>query len=329
MKTNFFNYKKKLIFFLFLICFAVSAENFRVAKLHLMEISLQNKEPSTTSGIFDAIFIKLPSDKTFITGIEVNIKVPQSVATWRDTVAYILYKDVSPYPSEKNIDYSATRISINTIPGRMNHSFYIPISSKFNVKESPYAKILENFSVDSSDGIFLRFILAMKGAPEELESSKLEITAKPVFSNEGYFSLLIDKAQDKKENYSVYIDDTLTQEPFSNLILKTGEHHLSVTSEAYRNEVRSFFVEQAKKTQLKLTLRGIEPVVKIISPENSKVFFDGQMLTSLKEPFTVLQGNHVVKFIIGDYEITKTLNAINGRSYTVNLNIDASITEEE
>lgn len=329
MKTTNFVLKKIFASILFSSCVFLNAENFRVAKMHCLDLSSENKEVSATCGIFDAISIKLPDDKTFVTGIELNIKVPQSIASWRDTVAYILYKDVSPAPTEKNIDYSASRVSINTIPGRLNHSFYVPVSSKFNVKESPYAKILEKVPLNSSNTVFVRFILAMKGAPEELERAKLEITAKTVLSDEGYFTLLINTVGDKKEGYSVYIDDTLVAQPHTNLVLKTGEHHLSVTSDSYRNEVRSFFVEQAKKTQLKMTLRGIEPVVKIVSPENSKVFFDGQQVLSTKEPFTVLQGNHIVKFVIGDYEVIKNLNAINGRSYTVNLNIDAAITEED
>ena len=56
---------------------------------------------------------------------------------------------------------------------------------------------------------------------------------------------------------------------------------------------------------------------------------DGEKLDSPKEPFVITQGPHTVKFTIGDYEITKTFDAINGRSYSVNLNIDASVTEEE
>ena len=34
-------------------------------------------------------------------------------------------------------------------------------------------------------------------------------------------------------------------------------------------------------------------------------------------------------FILGDYEIVKTISAMNGRTYSVNLNVDATISEVE
>ena len=148
-------------------------------------------------------------------------------------------------------------------------------------------------------------------------------------SNEGYFSREVSKPEEKNENFSIYIDDSFIPSIPQKMLLREGEHHLFVTGETFRNEVRTFIVEQAKLTSLKVALRGIEPEVKILSPENASIYFDGEELDSPKEPFVITQGPHTVKFTIGDYEITKTFDAINGRSYSVNLNIDASVTEEE
>ncbi len=323
--------KKSVIsLFLFNICLcALNAETFRVAKMHALTIPQDYSEVSATLGIADAVTIKLPHDKTFITGIELSLKVPQIVATWRDSVAYAFYEKLDPLPAEKKIDYSANRISLYTIPGKLTHTVYIPLNDKFNVKNNPYARIIEEKLNPENDLIFVRFMLAMKGAPEELEYAKLELTAKPVLSDEGYFSLDVEKPQDKQDGYSVYIDDNFITSSLEKIVLSKGEHHLTVSGDSYRNEIRTFIVEQAKTTQLKVELRGIEPEVKIVSPRNAAIFFDNEPVENSKEPFIITQGSHTIKFVIGDYEITKTLNAENGRSYTINLNIDASVTEEE
>ncbi len=320
----------KIIFSLFLInCFFVYGETFRVAKLHELIINDDYTSAPQFSSIFDGVVITLPQDKTFITGIELNIKVPQIVASWRDTVAYIFYDNISPIPNANTIDYSGDKVSINTIPGQLNHTIYIPLNEKFNLKSTPYAKKIENIPLIENKKIFFRFILAMKGAPESLEYAQLEISAKPVLSNEGYFSLNVNQPSGKNNIYSVYIDDEKLSDKFSNLVLKEGEHHLSITSDSYRNEVRTFIVEKAKHTKLSVDLRGIEPIIKIISPENAKVSLDGRLLSDVKENLTVSQGLHTVKFTIGDYEIIKNVNAINGRTYTVNLTVDATVNEEE
>lgn len=322
---------KKIISSLVLLSAAfypAGAETFRVAKTHVIEIHQDYSGGTARSGIFDGIAVMLPEDKTFITGIELNIKVPQSVAEWRDTVAYIFYESMSPYPDSTKIDYEGRRLSVGTIPGRLSHTVYIPLSKKFNVKTTPYADTLETYTLAGSGAVFLRFTLAMKGAPESLERAVLDVSAKPVLSDEGYFTLEVQRPEGKDGDFSVFIDD-LPAPGTDKAVLKDGEHRLSITSGSFRNEVRTFIVEQAKLTKLKVVLRGIEPLIRIVSPENAAITFDGQSIEPSAEPFAVSAGSHSIKFVIGDYEVVKTVNAVNGRSYTVRLAVDATVTEEE
>lgn len=321
---------KKVLLPLFLFCpFLLNAESFRVAKMHKMMLPDDYSAVTSYSGIFDGVAIVLPEDRTFITGIELTIKIPETVAQWRDTVAYLFYNDITPSPSENTIDYTGNRTSLNTIPGRLNQTVYIPLSRKFSIKESPYAKTLDPTVRLTDNCVFFRFMLAMKGAPESLEHAQFELSVRPVLSSEGYFSLNVKEPDGKKADYKIYIDDQSFSSKPEKIILKEGEHHLSITSDDYRNEVRTFIVEQAKHTKVNVELRGIEPVIRIISPENAKVFFDGKPFTQTKDSFTATPGSHTIKFVIGDYEVVKNINADNGRSYTVNLTVDATITEEE
>ncbi len=327
-----FDFKKvKLVSFLFFFSFSVlcQGESFRAAKTHICKIPQDYTPQNLKAGIFDAVAIIPPEDNTFISGIEINIKIPESVALWRDSTACFFYDRITPFPDDNNIDYSGRKISVNPIPGKLSYTIYVPLSAKFSVKESPYAKILEAIPEDSEKVVFFRFLLAMKGAPESLEHAQFDISVKPVLTEEGYFSYTVKQPDNKNENVAVYIDDQLHTGSSSKILLKTGEHQIALSSEAYRNEVRTFIIQQAETTSLSVEMRKIDPTLKIVAPDNAKIQLDGNQLENPKDSFIISQGDHVIKFTIGDYELIKTVTAVNGRSYTVNLNVDASISEDD
>ena len=334
---------KKICFFATILCFSTLtlqnyAESFRVHKLHNVELAGNFETKNIKIGINDAICVNLPGDMTFIDGIEVSMKVPQIIAEWSDTVVYSAYENLNPAPSEEKIDYSGNRLSVHTIPGRLSHIINIPLKTETEIKESPYAYLLTDLQNIAEKFVFLRFQLAMKGVPESFESAMFDINIKPILLNKGKLSLNISSPEKSSvsdevsgiKQYSVYIDEKLiTNNPeYKGILLETGEHHLALTSESYRNEVRTFRIEQAAETKLQITLKGIEPEIKIVSPENAAVFFDNEPLENIKTPFITTPGEHSVKFIIGDYEVVKNFSVVNGRTYTVNLDINASVTED-
>lgn len=315
--------------------FNASAENFRVRKVIPVKISEKSEEQrkeensSVIAGISDALFITLPKDMTFISGIELSLKVPEEIAVWRDSVAYIFYENVSPQPSEGQLNYSGDKIFIKTIPSKLSLILDIPLATDFSIKENPYSiKIssLQNYQ----KGIFLRFQQVMKGVPEELEAAEIEITAKPILRNKGILSLSFSEPSSDEKKYSVYIDEKpIENQNPKKIMLDTGEHHLSVSSESYRNELRTFRIEQGKTTVLEVALRGNEPTLRILSPISATVLFDGNSIENTKSPFVVEPGEHTVKFILGDYEILKNITAEKGHSYTVNLDVSAQVSEDE
>lgn len=318
-------------FFAFLLFSAVisnpAAENFRVRKVIPIQISQNEESRKIISGISDAIFITLPADMTFINGVELTFKIPEEIAVWRDSVAYTFYSNISPAPSEKQVDYYGEKIFLKTIPPKLSLVIDIPLASDFPAKDNPYS-VRAPAITDYGKGIFIRFQQVMKGVPDSLENAEIEITAKPLLRDEGILSLSVYPNPSEEKKYTVYVDE----EPagnYENLMLKTGEHHLSISGESYRNELRTFRIEQAKTTAIEVTLRGNEPSFRIVSPAAADIMIDDTPLQIKKNSFIVTPGEHIIKFKIGDYEIVKNVTASNGRSYVISLDISASVTEEE
>ncbi len=312
-------------------CFSASlvfSENFRVRKVVPIAFTGLNEKLTVESGVNDALWVTLPKDLTYVSGLELNLKIPEEIVSWRDSVAYMLYEKLNPVPAEKEQSYYGERTHVATIPGNFSLTIYVPLSNEFSIKDNPYSVKVPSPSDFKDKGVFLRFMMVMKGVPESLENSQIEITAKPVLKNKGSLDLTVTPSPNEEKKYSVFIDDKPVQD-YNHKLLTTGEHHLSIVSDSYRNELRTFRIEQAKTTSLEVSLRGIEPLLKILCPKDTQVFLDDAPFTVTGEPFIVTQGEHSVKFILGDYEIVKTVSAQNGRTYSVSLNVDASISEEE
>ncbi len=316
------------VFSCLLTTMTATAEAFRVRTTIPLTLNVINDESQATATMNDALLITLPADMTYVSGVELKFKVPETVAAWRDTIAYSLYDDIRPRPSAQTVDYEGTRISVSTFPGKLSHIIYIPLSENNAVRHSPYHDIIAVRPDIKNGYVFFRMQLAMKGAPEDLENAVFAVTAKPVLLNKGTLRLLIIEPDGAHKPYTVMIDEqTVTTK--GGTLLDTGEHHLSITSDEYRNEVRTFRIEQAKTTELAVTMRGIEPILKIVSPNDARIFLDDEPLANTKEPVTVTPGDHTVRFMIGDYEVVRTVSAANGRSYTVHLSVDAAVTEDD
>ena len=128
--------------------------------------------------------------------------------------------------------------------------------------------------------------------------------------------------------YTVFVDDNPVQGDLDKILLNTGIHNISVISESYRTEVRNVRIEQAKISELDILLKSIEPTLIITAPEGTQIQFDGEPFSDTGKEIIISEGEHKVTFIIGDYEIIRSISAIKGKTYKANLAVDLQISEE-
>ena len=326
----------------FLICFlllmtGLFGDNFRVAKLKSIEIPEDYSPVTVNVGLNEGLFLKIPKDKTFIQGFEFEIKIPKIVATYRDSVIYTFYSDVSPEPKENLIDYSGKKLMVDTIPPRLSINLQTFFENNTKTQNSPYSTLLPFTLSENQENLAIRFQMAMKGVPESFFSSEFSITIKPILKDEGLLSINLIYPETEKEtetdisvakgNISLFIDDNVISDYSKPILLKTGTHHISVVSEDYRNEVRTIIINQASNSVLDIELKSISPELTIVAPANTKVFLDDVELVTFSDNISISPGEHTVKFVIGDYELTKTVFIQNGKSYEVSLLVDINVLE--
>ena len=309
--------------------FCLWSESFRVNKVTVTQVEQTlGYETSVEMGINDALSVSLPEDRTFIEGLELKMEIPENIAYWVDSVACSVYSDIKPNPSVKQIDYSGTRVFVQTLPGKLSWVLQIPITKDNSLKVNKYITKVDTIIEPKNNSVFIRFQPVMKGIPEETLKSIIPITIKPLLIDKGQLNIELTPPQ-SQENLSlctIYVDEKPVDKT-KKIILDTGIHNISVISEDYRNENRTVRIDQAKTTDLKIEMKSIEPTLLITAPEGTLIVLDEQECNQIGKEFVISEGEHKIKFVIGNYEITRTITAIKGKTYSANFSFDLEITE--
>ncbi|MBO7163997.1 MAG: hypothetical protein J6V63_06160 [Spirochaetaceae bacterium] len=325
--------KRNILFFTLFVLLNMMAtgETFRIHKTVMVEMP-ETGNVVVQAGINDALAIVLPEDTTFFQGVELDIKIPEVLSRYYGSVAYSLYTDLTPMPTAATINYTGTREMIDTIPGRLSLNLILPLVEPNTIKKTPYNIVLPAVYNLNSAVLFFRFQLVMKGIPEDYEKEPFVVTVKPVYIDKGRMELQVTYPQNEDGQklefpYTVFIDEELATLEDGKLILDTGTHYISMVSDHYRNETRTFSIESGKTTRVEVELRDIAPTLQFVAPDNTKIFLDEIEIPYTKDAFVISQGEHQIRFVVGDYETVKTIQAVNGRSYVINLSLDVEVTE--
>ena len=335
MRIN--SWPNKKIFSTTLICALLSstffAENFRVGKVHTISLdsnSLTSQTSSEKIGVSEALAIYLPQDQTFIEGIEIKMDIPESVASWMDCVACSVYDKITPLPSSSQIDYSGVRQYVSTLPGRLSWVLQIPIKENNSIKANKYTTKIDCVPEFKNRVVFIRLQPVMKGVPEETLQALIPMTVKALLIDKGQLIMNINNPEGSDFPCTVYIDDKPVKYDKENnkVLLSSGIHTISIISNSYRNEVRTVRINQAKVTNLDILMKSTEPTLIINAPETALIFLDDKKCDTLGKEFVISEGEHKIKFTIGDYEIMRSIQAIPGKTYTANFSVDLDISEE-
>ncbi len=329
------SFKSGKTFFSILLILAAAAgshaETFRVRKAHIVRMnSALEPDVPVKAGTNDAVAVFIPEDRTFIEGIEIKMEIPESVASWRDSVACSVYTGIKPVPSAQQIDYSGTRAFVGTLPARLSWIFQIPLRREHRMKSNQYTTPLGHVLHFPANVIFLRLQPVMKGVPEETMNAQISMTVKPVLINKGRLEMSLVPPDGELLPCSVFIDDEPVK--FSgtsgSFILDTGVHNISVISDSYRSEIRTVRIDKAQTISLPVEMKSIEPTLIITAPEGTEITLDGEKQNLTGHEFKISEGEHTLQFAIGDYQIVRSISAIKGKTYRADFSVSLEVTEE-
>jgi len=307
---------------------SLCAESFRVRSMSLVALDSQKTEAQIVAlGYNDAIAIVFPASPIFLKGVEIEVKIPQGILSYRNSMAYGLYHRVKPAPSTATIDYQGEELTFQPLPSRLSFVLQVPFMNAHGLKSGPYATVLTTVYDAKKGPLLFRLLPIMKGLPEDIETMQFPVRIKPILTEEGAFRLSLAWPGNQVKPVSVRIDESLVENAEDLVFLAPGTHHLSVVSDEFRNEVRVFTIESARITELTVPLQDTAPRLFLVAPENAVIQVDGKSVENPKNPYILEPGEHAILFKIGDYELMRQITAEKGRDYTVSMVIDINVTE--
>jgi hypothetical protein len=320
------------------------AESFRTIIAGTLEVTPENSAGSSVSLAYnDSCLIVLGKNARFLRGIELELSVPQGFLYYFGSLVGSIWVDVAEdgvNPDEiaagqtaaarRTADMEGRQILYEPIPAKILSVYQIPLRSEHGMRPSPYAELLRTPVEEGAYPILYRIIPVIKGMDQEILAMRFQLTARPIIGDEGAVSVLLhypDTLQNRP--VTVFIDDKVVANPLQEMLLKEGEHQISIISSDYRNESSRFVVERAKVQAINVVLKDTKPVFMFEAPEQALIYVDNALITRKSAPYPVEQGRHEVKIQMSDYSVTKAVYAQKGKTYKMSFMMDLTVSESD
>jgi hypothetical protein len=315
------------------------AENFTSRTFHVLPMDALEPVKAVVQ-LGDTLQILLPQNRSQLLYIEVEIKVPTVVVANKDAVALCFYENVR-YQSDNdaeappletgsaNVPLQGKRLYYAPFPGRVGLNLAVPYAN-YVLPPTPYLQVIPVSVDENTTALFLQLEKSNAPLSQEAQDAFIYVTIKPHIENRGFLELLIRYPPGQNAPYSLFIDEKPAAP--GRIGLESGSHHLSVVSDFFRNEMRTFVIERGKTSRLEIELRDISPTLIIVAPDNVEVFLDDRPLAPGKPgtgniPLIVAPGDHTLRVNINGYELLRTFHAENGRNYNITIRLDLDIQE--
>jgi len=306
------------------------SESFRTTVEGSFEVTPERATENAISlGINSSVLINLGEEARFLRGIEIEITAPQGWLQHRGSLVMMMYNNLSPHTPSGVADIDGSRVAFEALPSRLRIVYHIPVRNRHNLRTTTAVTVISNVVQPAAFPVLFRLMAVEKGLTEEFEQLKFNVVARPILSDEGAVRLIPRfPPQLRNRPFTVLIDDNVINNISEQVVLREGEHHLVVRSDEYRTESRRFVVERAKVLDLTIELQDPTPIIIFEGPQNAAIFLNNAPIRN-REPVTIEPGQHEVKFQIGDYTVTRTLNIQRGKTYRIGLDMDLNIQEED
>jgi hypothetical protein len=314
----------------------IQSEEFRAQPQGILEVS-GGRAVSLSLPYQGSVLISLGEDRRFFRGIEVELAAPAGWLSHQGSLAVSVYSELELLPGPGGmaesfvpgqiLDLRGTRLFHEPLPGKIQTVYQIPLRPAHGMKTSPYVQVFPVAAPPSSFPILFRLVPVVKGIGEDLEKMSFRFSVKPILGNEGAVRLHFRyPPQLLHKPLTLLIDDMVVERPLEELLLKEGEHHLTILSDDYRNENRLFLVERANVLDLNIELQDPSPLLIFEGPEGAAVFLDNE---PVEDSVLVEPGIREIRFQVGGYTITRSLRVEKGKTYRVVLMVDLDVSESD
>jgi hypothetical protein len=329
------DFLRKIIPALVILCLPLpaSAENFR-GKLAAEITSAEEQTIQFTVDSLTAVRVgEGIGSSDLLQGIEINLTIPPALRRYRDGFILLLFKNISPPPSDAVTSYYGERFMEHILPPVSKFYIRIPVSADHTLKAAQGTYVVDTVCGPEDFPVMLSVLPVMKGIPPEVYSSKLEMSVKPLYFSKGKLLLTLSDKDTGEDidgtSGTITVDGTVLPDISTPIPLKTGIHTLTVDIPGYSKEKTSFSLEQGRTSTIALEISRTTPTFSIEAPREASIFINGTLYDGIHGRIEeITPGSHTILFKIGDYSISKKIEIKEGKNYNISLFFDIFIEED-
>lgn len=313
-----------------LICsIGFAGSTFYIRKIQCFMLDTEQFEPIFINlGYTDAVALVFKHTPVFLEGINIEITQTQDHLRFPNTFAYRIYTDVEPFPAVTISDYSGNMRMQGILPNTASYSVQVPLKNKYAQTEDKQHGSESSYYAPPQSILF-RFYPMLSTIPDKFEHITFKAVIRPVLADVGGLQLNVQFPEKEQKPIKVQINQEDVTDSSGVQFMKPGNYLVTISSDHYRNEVRSCAVEKGKVTELSIPLKSLISQLYIEPIAGVTVFLDGKKVDNVKKPLTVTPESHVITFKIGNNEIMRQIDVKEGKKYYLMMTFDVSLEEAD
>ena len=262
-------------------------------------------------------------------GLELRIGIPQGLWRYQSSFALLVFRNVSPHPTETGCFYTGARTYMRLIPSRDSMYLRIPFSADHEITGDAFTDLLTRAFAPEDFPLIITVLPVMKGVPDSAYGHLLEVEAVPLWKNEGILTVEItNPSGDADEHFTATVDDNPI--PLGEAItLEAGLHKVRITSTHAPAVEQTVAVEPGEDISLSVEMDYSPPEMTLLFPRGAAIFLDGRKIESVGTAaiLEIEPGEHEIIGELGDVQVSRRFSIRPGGKVKVELIFDIEIVE--
>ncbi len=307
--------KKTLLILLLFLNFLIplSSENIRGPVAGVVEFSEAGWKTIEAS-VESLVGLVLPDHITpLLQGVKITVSADSGMSVYRNSFALYFYKNLDTAPSTEVSAYKGTQTYMRFMDFGKPVSFIIPLSESHTLSPDRATFLISEKNKKGEFPLMMTILPITKGIPDDVYDQKVYYKIEPVFFNKGLLQVNVLNNEGKPVDEPLYYQiDGKIFEDLSNLtILDAGLHSLQIRTESGVEDTLEFALSSGQTMIMDHIIQQQYPTLRIDTIEGMKVFLDEKPISTedLSHSMEILPGTHIIRFEIGDYQLSREFTA--------------------
>lgn len=262
-------------------------------------------------------------------GMELHFTFPEDLIPYQQSFALLVFKDISPAPTEENPLYEGTRIFMNMLKSRDFMYLRIPFREDHQISRDALTQIIPAIVYPEDFPLLITIVPIIKGIPSQALEQEITVSSAPIWRDEGRIKVSVSNLSgDPEEIVSARVNDKEINLD-TEIIIQSGIHTIHITSTHAQTVEKTFILAPGDDTEIAIELDYSPPLLTFRLPPEARIILDDEVMDITENHGTVEieRGEHEITVILGDLSISRRFSVAPADRINIELLVDLKITD--